>query len=80
MSITNEPMMLLMKLMKKHPDIESAFAKAGMCRLTASTFINVERFCRSRFLHRERHPLRSAVDLCRLLWYQVEPVSPYDTS
>jgi hypothetical protein len=46
------------------------------------TFLSmmIERLYRIRFLHRGKHPIRSAVELCHLLWLSLELVGSYNSS
>jgi len=40
----------------------------------------IERLYRLRYLHRGTHPVRSAEQLCRLLWLALSPGPAPDTS
>ena len=40
----------------------------------------IERLYRIRYLHRGKHPVRSAEQLCRLLWLGLAPATAPDTS
>ena len=42
--------------------------------------LTIERLFRLRFLHRGKHPLKAAIDLVRLFWFNLTPPAVRDTS
>jgi hypothetical protein len=40
----------------------------------------IERLYRIRYLHRGKHPVRSAEQLCRLLWFGLSRAAALDSS